>query len=329
MSRILHVTNAFPTCKSPDYGIFIKEQVESLDNLVDTNHIYFINAREKGVSEYFKSIFRLRLVLKENKYDIVHCHHIFSFYVALLTFSLHRFKTVTSFLNQPENEIKLRIPSFLKEFMYLLVKKNSDRVILKNSLSSKQISDPKIIQLPNGVDTEKFHLIDSTYAKEKLGLNVNRNYILFVSSKNPDRKQKRRDLFLKMIDNLQFRHSNGKFYPLEISGVSRDEVIYYFNAACCHLLTSDYEGSPNSVKEALACGVPVVSRAVGNVEQMISGSEECYIFNEHKIDAAIDFIADNYPLPEKSRNNIQAILKEKKLDMGNIAVKLNKIYNEL
>lgn len=327
--RVLHVTNAFPTDQSPDYGVFIKEQVASLETLVDKNDVFFINAREKGASEYVKLIGKLRSVLRENNYDIIHCHHIFSFYVVLLTFCSKRFKIVISFLNQPENEIKLGVPLIFKMAFYRLAHRLSDKVILKHSLSNEQLLDHKIIQLPNGVDVTRFYLSDCENAKKKLGLDLNKNYILFVSSKNPERKQKRRDLFVKMIKALQADFPDGNFSPLEISGIQRDYVVFYFNAACCHLLTSDYEGSPNSVKESLACGTPVVSRAVGNVVEMISDSDYCHVFDENDFKSAVNFIGTNYPLSGLQRKNVRAILDDKKLDMGNTAIKLYDIYRKL
>jgi len=51
----------------------------------------------------------------------------------------------------------------------------------------------------------------------------------------------------------------------------------YFNGSSVHLLTSDFEGSPNSVKEALACNTPIVARDVGNVKWMLDPVAGCFI----------------------------------------------------
>ena len=44
-----------------------------------------------------------------------------------------------------------------------------------------------------------------------------------------------------------------------------------YSAADAMLLCSDYEGSPTSIKEALACNLPVVATEVGDVGELLSG----------------------------------------------------------
>lgn len=53
--KILHITNNYPTDKNPVFGIFVKEQIESLENNGLKNTVYFINGREKGKFEYIRS----------------------------------------------------------------------------------------------------------------------------------------------------------------------------------------------------------------------------------------------------------------------------------
>jgi teichuronic acid biosynthesis glycosyltransferase TuaC len=327
--KVLHVTNAFPTHDNPDYGIFIHEQIASLQKHVELNDIYFINARDHGAIEYIKSICRLHKILITKNYDIIHCHHLFSFYVVFLTFAWKKTKIVVSLLNQPEYEIKLKIPKFLKKIAFKIAKIYSNKIILKNTLAKKDKSDSKIIQIPNGVDDQKFKIIARSQAKEFLGLRQESNYILFVSSKNPNRKQKRRDLFLEIVSQLKKRFPEKNFEAIEISGVSREKVRYFFNACCCHLLTSDYEGSPNSVKEALVCGVPVVSRPVGNVKEMIGENPFCKIFVEQDITHVVDFVGAMYPIADSARSNLRDVIYEKRLDMSSIAKKLMRTYIDL
>jgi glycosyltransferase involved in cell wall biosynthesis len=54
-------------------------------------------------------------------------------------------------------------------------------------------------------------------------------------------------------------------------------VPLWINAADAVLLTSLYEGSPNVVKEALACNVPLVAVDVGDVRERIAGVDGYFI----------------------------------------------------
>ena len=92
------------------------------------------------------------------------------------------------------------------------------------------------------------------------------------------------------------------------------------------MLSSDFEGSPNSVKECLACNVPVVSTPVGNVAELLNGIEGSYVsksFNPEEL-AELSCSAlkrDHF----SSRDSII----EKGLDIKAVAIKLFNIYRDL
>ena len=66
---------------------------------------------------------------------------------------------------------------------------------------------------------------------------------------------------------------------VELRGYDRGEVNSLMCAADCLLLTSKREGSPQVIKEAMACGCPIVSVDVGDVAERIEGIEGCYVAN--------------------------------------------------
>ena len=73
---------------------------------------------------------------------------------------------------------------------------------------------------------------------------------------------------------------------VELRGYSREEVNLLMNAADCLLMTSHREGSPQVVKEAMACGTPIVSVDVGDVKEVMGNTEGCYIAERNPDDIA-------------------------------------------
>ena len=67
---------------------------------------------------------------------------------------------------------------------------------------------------------------------------------------------------------------------VEMRNVARELVPIYLNASDLHLISSDFEGSPNSVKECMMCNVPVVSTDVGNVREMIGDIPGAYVVDD-------------------------------------------------
>src|SRR5205807_2701743 len=61
------------------------------------------------------------------------------------------------------------------------------------------------------------------------------------------------------------------------NGLPQTKLMQYINASNVLILSSVAEGSPNIVKEAMACNVPVVSTDVGDVSQVIGRTEGCSV----------------------------------------------------
>ena len=266
--KVLHITNNYPTENHPIYGIFVKEQIESLTDQGICNEVFFINGREKGKTEYIKSVYRLKKFLNNRQYDIIHCHHVLSAFCMILSGQSRRFKTIVSYQNDPSNEHG--------RYLFRYIKKNCNAIILKNN--SSIVDNNTTFYQPNGVNIDFFKPIDKKISLEKLQFIKEKRYVLFVSS-NFVRQQKRHDRFQKVLQILQDKY---KFFDIEeimLVNTERSIVPYYFNAANIHLLTSDFEGSPNSVKEAMACNVPVVSTNVGNVSELLKGVNGSYVSN--------------------------------------------------
>ncbi len=314
--KILHITNNYPTLNFPIFGIFVKEQIDSLINLDLDIDVFFINGREKGIFEYVRAIFRINKKIRNNNYDIIHCHHSFSGLAFIIASFLIRKKnkSIISFQSDPKNEFY--------GLLFNLIKTNFDLLIFKNKPKQK---DKKIYYLPNGVNKSLFKPISKKVACEYLSLDFNKNYILFVSS-NKYRKEKRFDLFEKTVNILQKNYPDLEFEIIKMINVNRFEVPYYFNASSVHLLTSDFEGSPNSVKESIFCNIPVVSTNVGNVVDISDGLDSCYISNtkqpEELAELVIKAINNN-----KFEDRIKLIKKGYSID--SVAKKINDLYKQL
>lgn len=313
--RVLHITNNYPTVKLPIFGVFVKEQIESLNKININNDVLFINGREKGKIEYFKSIFRIREKLNHTKYDLVHCHHALSSLCLILSGKSLSNTVLVSFQNDPVDELGSTMFKFIKLFTNGWVFKNN----------STLISNEFSFYLPNGVNTSFFQPRNKLSARRHLNLDPSATYILFVSS-NKMRNQKRYDIFSKTVEILKKNYTVNNVKEIKLINTSRDVIPYYFNAVDLHLLTSDFEGSPNSVKESLACNTPVVSTNVGNVQELLNNVKGSYVSESSKPEKLAFLV--NKSLSEKSKNG-QEKIKELGLDVGSVALKLKNIYLKL
>lgn len=130
-----------------------------------------------------------------------------------------------------------------------------------------------------GVNYEVFKPIEKEDAISHLGLEDNKKYVLFSDVSNTSIK--RRDIAENIVKCL-----GGDYSLLIMCGVKPQEVPYYINASDFLLLTSDEEGSPNIIREALSLNKSVFSVEVGDAAKQLEGLQNSVIISRDPIKAA-------------------------------------------
>ncbi|MDD7449026.1 MAG: glycosyltransferase family 4 protein [Prevotellaceae bacterium] len=317
--RVLQITSNYPTKTNPIFGIFMKEQIQSLEQYEVENTIFFSNGSETkyGALVHFCSVFKLQWHLLWNKYDLIHCHSNISGLIVMLSGAWLFKKCILSFQNDPEKEHDAKV--FRK--LYPLFKK----VIVKKP--TKYLEWKNVIYLPNGCNTDFFKPMERAKCKKEIGLKEEVDYLLFVDSNTSKRRtQKRKDRFDETLQILRAKYGHN-IEELVMVGVKRDLVPIWMNACSLHLMTSDLEGSPNSIKECLMCNVPIVSTDVGNVREMVEDISGAYISDTFSAEELAE--CAHKVLISKSEFRGREILMSKGYGINAVGQKLYNIYKEV
>jgi len=290
-------------------GPIVKAQGESLKN--NGVELEYFPIKGKGFKGYIKNVFRLRKYLKSKSFDLIHSHFVLSSIVATLS---NPDRLVVSLMGSDVYR-----SSFWK-YLIILFNKRWDALIVKSEKMKQILGLPDTYIIPNGVDLEKFYPIDKQTAKDKLGWN-NKKYILAATSSNTPGKNF--ELAKKAVEILK----NSDIELVTFQHIPHDTFVYYLNAADVILMTSKYEGSPNIIKEAMACNCQIVSTDVGDVKWVIGNTEGCYMTTFDPQDVA-DKIKTALHFSENVGRTIgrDRIIKLK-LDSDTVAKKIIKIYN--
>lgn len=314
--RVLFVSSG-----NSKHGIipFIKSQGESL--IKEGVELEYYTIKGKGLKGYLKNVFELKDFLKKRNFDIVHAHYGLSALVAF--FSKKKEKIVVSFMGSDifGGRDLTNSPSIMSKISLKVNKLFAKRFYNYNIVKSKEMFNVLNVKncevVPNGVDFEKFYEIDRTLAKQKIGKDISKKLILFCS--NPERKEKNFKLAKDAFDKLAFNNKE----LICLHGIAPNELKYYFNMSDCLLLTSFYEGSPNVVKEAMACNVPIVATNVGDVKDVMGNTKGCYV-SSFKLEDVVSSLekALAYEGRTTGRNDIEY------LEMSKVAKKIIELYKK-
>lgn len=264
----------------------------------------------KGFFGYLSNWYLLKKKYKKGNYDIVHAH----FFLSGLLASLAGCKPlVISFMGSDIKSNKIKT-FLIRQYCKYTVK----GIIVKSKDSKETLKLNKAVVIPNGVDLDFFREIEKSIALKKTGLNQNKINILFLA--DPKRKEKNVVLAEDAVKFLGVNYSLNIVYNIE-----KDLVPYYLNASDCVLMTSIYEGSPNIIKEAMACNRPIVSTKVGDVSYIINGTSGCCVCNNNPLEIS-DCIKE---VVKYSKSNGRLRIMEIGLDKKTIAEKLLDYYNTI
>jgi glycosyltransferase involved in cell wall biosynthesis len=269
--KVLVVTNTYPTQERPGATPCLKDQVEDLEKLGVQVDVLFIDGKRR-INYLWGALKILTLSFQPRRYDLVHAFYGHSGALAKLQV---KYPVITTFLGSDLlDEKDSKIGKVVARCVNGLIVMTDEM----KRVSGRQ--DARVI--PFGANTSIFKPYPKHQARNELGLLQDKKLVLFPW--NPTRPEKRHWMAQEVIELLK-----RKYYDVDLLTIfnqPREVIAKYMNACDVMLLTSKHEGAPLAVREALACGLPVVSVDVGDVRLMVENLNGGYIANDEIADLA-------------------------------------------
>ncbi len=156
------------------------------------------------------------------------------------------------------------------------------RWIASEAEKSALTAGHSITNIPNAIDVNVFRPMDKYVARQRLGLPQQQRLLLFCAQKITNSRKGMQYLIEaceKLTDEIGIMVLGGRadsvqmikgknVYPLKYVAEVND-VVQIYNAADVFVTPTLEDNLPNTVMEAMACGVPCVGFGIGGVPEMI------------------------------------------------------------
>ena len=323
--------------KGGHFAPFIEEQIAALQ--VTGVQIVRYAIKGKGILGYLCELPALKRMIRAERPDIVHAH----FGLSGLLANLQRLvPVVTTYHGSDINVPKiLRISKMamrLSAWNIFVSQRNVDiafrlspsgvpgkvRDFVGCSFASRLKRRSTLI--PCGINLTDDQLLSRSEARKILGLHEDEIIILFAGAF--DNAVKDAPLARQTVELASSLSPLASRLVLqELRGFSRAEVNCWMCAANALLMTSKTEGSPQVIKEAMACGCPIVSVDVGDVAERTSGVEGCYVVPSREPAAIAEALQQ--AIAFEGRTNGREKIIEMGLSNEQVAKRLVEIYKQI
>lgn len=294
-------------CKNGRYAPFITEQVKAIEK--QGVECRFFGVDGKGIVGYLRQIPKLRKTIREYHPDVIHAHYGLC---GLLANYQRRIPVVTTYHGSDINDPRvLRLSKRCirrSRFNIFVSQKNVD--------IARPRRDYDLI--PCGISLDDYPIIDKADARRQMGLSPKGKYVLFAGAfDNPVKNAPLAKAAMTLVPEAKL---------LELKGFSRALVAVLMQAVDAFLMTSFTEGSPQVIKEALACGCPIVSVDVGDVRERIEGIDGCFISGREPEALACSI---KNALAYGCRTSGRVVIEENGLSNDVVAARIISIYEKL
>lgn len=288
---------------------FVREQGDAICALGHEVDVFLVEG--KGLSSYFISRKRLMVKIKAYNPDVIHAHYGLSGITAVLQ---NKVPVVTTFHNG-------ETLGFWQNFLSSLFSLRASYMIyvaqhIYEKAYFKRKKNYSII--PCGVNLDECTITDYEQARMELGFDAHKKYILFGGAFENLRKNY--PLLQKGIELL----GRNDIVTLEMKGLSRAEVTKIMCACDLFALPTKSEGSPQALKEAMACSCPIMATDVADIKHLLGNVEGHYICSfdpENVADTLVKALDFNKRTKGRER------IVEMGLENYQIAKRLVDIYN--
>lgn len=292
------------------FAPFILEQAEALKKV--GCEVEFFGLQGKGLKGYLMNLPALKQRIKSFQPDIIHAHYGLS---GLLANLQRKVPVVVTYHGSDINDKKV-LP-----FSKLAMRLSAWNIFV--SRKTMNIAQPKrkFTLLPCGIDLSDLQLTEKIKARQMMNLDMNKIYVLFAGAFDNQIKNvalAKETIALLHDDNVNL---------LELKDYSREEVTLLMCAVDAFLMTSITEGSPQVIKESMACGCPIVSVDVGDVKERIDGVEGCYVAKNREPKELANLFRKAVSFEGKTRGREKVFADG--LDNRSVAIKLMEIYDRI